>query len=133
VAKNKTKDYLKRNHTFTSKIVSDFKEQFKSLRRPNEIDLSSQNIKDSQLQMIFAICDPIIPAEAQIGLALRILCGFGIDELAEAFLTNKETINKRLYRAKEKLRLSTFKIESLHEFEINKRLETVLTTIYLLV
>jgi RNA polymerase sigma factor (sigma-70 family) len=131
VAKNKTKDYLKRNHTFTNNIISDFK------NNPDqsdhiEIDLSSQNIKDSQLQMIFAICDPIIPAEAQIGLALRILCGFGIDELAEAFLTNKETINKRLYRAKEKLRLSTFKIESLHEFEINKRLETVLTTIYLL-
>jgi predicted RNA polymerase sigma factor len=61
--------------------------------------------------MIFAICNPIIPTEAQIGLALRILCGFGIDEIAEAFLTNKETINKRLFRAKEKLRKENIKIE----------------------
>ena len=54
--------------------------------------------------MLFAICHPSISAEAQIGLSLRILCGFGIDEIANAFLTNKETINKRLFRAKEKLR-----------------------------
>ena len=60
-----------------------------------EIDLSDKNIMDSQLQMLFAICHPSIPAEAQIGLALRILCGFGINEIATAFLTNKETINKR--------------------------------------
>ena len=53
--------------------------------------------------MMFAICHPSIPAEAQIGLSLRILCGFGLEEIADAFLTNKETINKRLTRAKEKL------------------------------
>jgi hypothetical protein len=35
---------------------------------------------------------------------LRILCGFSIDEIAEAFLTNKETIKKRLFRAKELIR-----------------------------
>jgi RNA polymerase sigma-70 factor (ECF subfamily) len=82
--------------------------------------------------MIFAICNPIIPTEAQIGLALRILCSFGIDEIAEAFLTNKETINKRLFRAKEKLRKNNIEIELPNESEINKRLEIVLTTLYLL-
>jgi predicted RNA polymerase sigma factor len=82
--------------------------------------------------MIFTICNPIIPAEAQIGLALRILCGFGIDEIAQAFLTNKETINKRLFRAKEKLRIENIRIELPNENEINTRLETVLTTLYLL-
>ena len=82
--------------------------------------------------MIFTICNPIIPAEAQIGLALRILCGFGIDEIAEAFLTKKETINKLLFRAKEKLRTENIKIELPIENEINTRLETVLTTLYLL-
>jgi RNA polymerase sigma-70 factor (ECF subfamily) len=46
--------------------------------------------------MLFAICDPAIANEAQTGLALRILCGFGIDEIAEAFLSNKEAINKML-------------------------------------
>jgi RNA polymerase sigma-70 factor (ECF subfamily) len=82
--------------------------------------------------MIFAICNPIIPAEAQIGLALRILCGFGIEEIAEAFLTNKETINKRLFRAKEKLRTENINIELPSESDVTTRLETVLTTLYLL-
>lgn len=69
-----------------------------------ELDFSEANALDSQLQMMFTLCDPSIPPEAQIGLALRILCGFGIDEIAAAFLTNRETINKRLYRARERLR-----------------------------
>lgn len=131
VAKNKTKDYFKRHKTFSEKIVADFKYNQKQSEEI-EVDLSVKNIADCQLQMIFAICNPIIPTEAQIGLALRILCGFGIDEIAEAFLTNKETINKRLFRAKEKLRTENIKIELPNESEINKRLETVLTTLYLL-
>lgn len=131
VAKNKTKDYFKRHKTFSEKIVVDFKLN-QNQSEEFEVDLSPKNITDSQLQMMFAICNPVIPVEAQIGLALRILCGFGIDEIAEAFLTNKETINKRLFRAKEKLRTSTIKIELPTENEINTRLETVLTTLYLL-
>jgi len=131
VAKNKTKDYFKRHKTFTEKIASDLKHDQKSFEEI-EVDLSAKNITDSQLQMIFAICTPVIPEEAQIGLALRILCGFGIDEIAEAFLTKKETINKRLFRAKEKLRTEHIKIELPCENEINKRLETVVTTLYLL-
>ena len=131
VAKNKTKDYFKRHKTFSEKIVVDFKLNHNQIEEI-EVDLSHKNITDSQLQMIFTICNPIIPAETQIGLALRILCGFGIDEIAEAFLTNKETINKRLFRAKEKLRTENIKIELPTENDINSRLETVLTTLYLL-
>ena len=131
VAKNRTKDYFKRHKTFSEKIVVDFRLN-QNLSEEIEVDLSLKNITDSQLQMIFTICNPIIPAEAQIGLALRILCGFGIDEIAEAFLTNKETINKRLFRAKEKLRTENIKIELPTENDINTRLETVLTTLYLL-
>jgi RNA polymerase sigma-70 factor (ECF subfamily) len=131
VAKNKTKDYLKRHKTFSKKIVPEVKLN-QNQSEEFEVDLSHKNISDSQLQMIFAICNPVIPAEAQIGLALRILCGFGIDEIAEAFLTNKETINKRLFRAKEKLRIENIKIELPNKSDINTRLETVLTTLYLL-
>ena len=90
VAKNKAKNYLQRSTVFDSKIVPELKINTTSI--PNtEIDLSVQNINDSQLQMMFAICHPAISTEAQIGLALRILCGFGIEEIAAAFLSNKET------------------------------------------
>jgi RNA polymerase sigma factor (sigma-70 family) len=131
VSKNKAKDYFRRHKNFNEKISVDLKYNQSDFEEI-EIDLTSQNISDSQLQMMFAICNPIIPVEAQIGLALRILCGFGIDEISEAFLTNKKTINKRLFRAKEKLRTENIVIELPNETEINKRLETVLTTLYLL-
>ena len=131
VAKNKAKTYFHRNNIFSEKIVLEIKKS--SLQSEEiEINLSDENITDSQLQMLFAICHPSIPAEAQIGLALRILCGFGINEIASAFLTNSETINKRLFRAKEKLRMENVKIEFPVKSEINDRLDTVLTTLYLL-
>ncbi len=131
VSKNKAKDYLKRSSVFNQKIAKEIKHT-SAESTDIEIDLSPKSIADSQLQMMFAICHPSIPAEAQVGLSLRILCGFGIEEIADAFLSNKETINKRLFRAKEKLRAEKIKIEFPGPSEIDKRLETVLTTLYLL-
>lgn len=131
VAKNKAKNYLHRNSTFENKITPELKNNLPASYE-NDLDLSPQNINDSQLGMMFAICHPSISPEAQIGLSLRILCGFGIEEIADAFLTNKETINKRLFRAKEKLRQEKVKIELPDPAEIEARLEIVLRTIYLL-
>jgi RNA polymerase sigma factor (sigma-70 family) len=131
VAKNKAKNYISRNLLFKEKISPQIKYSSAD-QETMEIDLSEKNITDSQLQMLFAICHPAISTEAQIGLSLRILCGFGIVEIANAFLTNKDTVNKRLFRAREKLRLEKVKIEFPKESEINDRLETVLTTLYLL-
>lgn len=131
VAKNKAKNYSQRNAVFKNKIEPNVRATFSEVQE-NEIDLSPENINDSQLQMMFAICHPAISTEAQIGLSLRILCGFGIEEIADAFLTNKETINKRLYRAKEKLREEKIRIELPDSSGIEERLAAVLTTIYLL-
>jgi len=131
VARNKANDYLKHHHLFDEKI-SPLIELESTINYEMDIDLSNRNIADSELQMMFAVCHPSISTEAQIGLALRILCGFGIEEIANAFLTNKETINKRLLRAKDKLRTEKVKIEFPGEGEINQRLNTVLTTLYLL-
>ena len=131
VAKNKARDYLKRNAVFDQKIKKHL-QHTSSQTDEIEIDLSVKNIEDSQLQMMFAICHPSISNEAQISLSLRVLCGFGVEEIANAFLSNKETINKRLFRAKEKLRIEKVKIEFPDESLLDQRLETVLTTLYLL-
>jgi RNA polymerase sigma factor (sigma-70 family) len=131
VAKNKTKDLLKRDTLFSQKISEEIKHTTTELHEI-EIDLSNKNINDSQLQMMFAICHPGIPPEAQIGLSLRILCSFGIEEIADAFLTNKETINKRLFRAREKLKQLKVRIELPPPAAIDNRIANVLTTLYLL-
>lgn len=130
VAKNKTKDYIKH--------IAVFDTQTKEAIKPNAIEtetgfeFSSQNISDSQLAMIFAVCNPTNPIEAQISLALQILCGFRVEEIANAFLTKTETIKKRLLRARTNLRNDNFQIKKLSETEIKSRLDTVLKTLYLL-
>lgn len=131
VAKNKAINQVKRNKKFTETIVAQLKHQ-SEVNSEFEIDMSDENIADSQLQMLFSICHPSIAPEAQVALALRILCGFGIEEIANAFLTSKETINKRIYRAKEKLRVEKVRIEFPGITEVKNRLESVLTTLYLL-
>lgn len=131
VAKNKTLNLLKRDRVFSQKIVRDLGEGSLTNTLP-EIDLSEVNIQDSQLRMMFVVCHPGIPVESQIALSLRILCGFGIEEIATAFLTNKETINKRLQRAKEKLKSLSLQVELPPQEEIESRMETVLTTLYLI-
>ncbi len=132
VAKQKTLQHFRRHKIFEQKIRPQLKSGQEENEEPGELNFSMQNIKDSQLQMLFAICNPAIASEAQIGLALRILCGFGIDEIAEAFLSNKETINKRLFRAKEKLRTEQVTMELPPEQAIPGRLDNVLHIIYLL-
>ena len=132
VAKNKTKNYFKRNNIFEKKIVTEIKYNSPINNPEIEIDLSDQNIADSQLAMIFTVCNPCNSDEAQIALALNLLCGFGINEIADAFLSNKEVIYKRINRAKERLKEENIKIQNPNPTEIKERIDTVLKTIYLL-
>lgn len=131
VAKNKAIDFIKHNQVFKQKVYPEIIISSQTSYVP-EPDLSPSNIMDSQLKMMFAICNPIIPVEAQVGLALNILCGFGADEIAEAFLTNRDVIYKRLQRAKQKLREENITIDIPPQNEIAVRLDAVLTTVYLL-
>ncbi|WP_300601155.1 sigma-70 family RNA polymerase sigma factor [Niabella sp.] len=130
VAKNKTRNYLKRHQLFEKKIAVDLRSQ--AVETETDIDLSTTAIADSQLAMIFTVCHPSVSREAQIALALNLLCGFGVQEIADAFLTNKETVYKRLKRAKEKLREENIAIASPTVQMVAERMETVLTTLYLL-
>lgn len=131
VAKNKANNYLIRNNIFKTKVFEKLKAAEKQFDEIN-IDFSDKNISDSQLQIFFTICHPSISVEAQICLALRILCGLGLNEIADAFLSNKETIHKRLQRAKEKLRSERIEIDMSDHEQLGKRLDAVIHTIYLL-
>ncbi|WP_312286058.1 RNA polymerase sigma factor [Chryseobacterium gleum] len=129
VAKNKAKDYFKH----LSVVEKNKQEEIKAVENNYQtIDFDTKNISDSQLEMIFAACNPVNSQETQICLALQILCGFSIEEIANAFLSKPETIKKRLQRGRETLRTHHFTIDYLNEQDIHQRLETVLTTLYLL-
>ncbi|WP_339715855.1 RNA polymerase sigma factor [Cyclobacterium amurskyense] len=131
VAKNKTRDYFKRTKIFNEKIFNDLKHN-QSTSYELELDLSEENINDSQLQMLFAVCNPINSNELQIALALRLLCGFGVEEISNALLCSKDTINKRLYRAKTALRENNIDLSFPSNSSLENRLDNVLSILYLL-
>jgi RNA polymerase sigma factor (sigma-70 family) len=131
VAKNYALDYLKRERIFTEKISPILQESGEE-KQQEEIDLSEDNIKDSMLRMMFAVCHPSISAESQIVLSLRVLCGFGVDEIATALLFTKSNVNKRLTRTKNTLKDIDFKVSPISPNEINQRIGGVLSTLYLL-
>jgi len=131
VAKNKTKNQLKRGAIFDQKVVRELQSN-ERLSEETELDLSDKNINDSQLAMMFVVCHPVVNTEAQVALGLNLLCGFGVQEIADAFLTNKETIYKRIQRAKEKLKQENIPIAYPALNELGDRMDAVLATLYLL-
>lgn len=135
VARNKAIDYLRRGKNFKMNIGPQYSHLLRSeyILTPTINQLfQDDEIQDSQLRMIFACCHPSIPAESQIALALKVLCGLSSKEIARAFLTNEETINKRIYRAKEKIRSDKIELELPAPHELLGRLDAVLKSLYLL-
>lgn len=128
-AKNLFIDQLRRKKKFDQDISPHLKLKDQTSL---ETEWSDKIIEDSQLKMIFVICDPKLKKATQICLALRILSGFSIDEIAKALLSNKEAVNKKLYRAKKNLRLKDRLTSNLSEKEYAIRLDNVLRVIYLI-
>jgi len=132
VAINRTKDYLKRDTLFQHTISDTLKEKEEVRLEDFSLDLSDEHIEDSLLKMLFVICDTSISHDSQVMLALRVLCGFSIEEIAQAFLTTKSVINKRLFRAKKNLKTSQFSLITPSNHDIVTRLPQVLSVLYLL-
>jgi RNA polymerase sigma factor (sigma-70 family) len=89
-------------------------------------------IEDSQLRMIFALCHPAIGYESQIALALKTLCGLSVAEIARSFLTSEDTITKRLFRAREKIKEEKISLDAPTAATVGFRLEAVQHALYLL-
>ncbi len=131
VAKNRAKDQFKRLDTYYDKVVPIINKQSDN-KQELELDFTEDNINDSVLQMMFTVCNPILYTDAQVSLALRVLCSFSIDEIASALLTSKSNINKRLVRAKKKFKDQNIKINLPEKHLIKERLDSVLLILYLL-
>ena len=134
VAKNKALDFIRsrqRHEKINSEIAKAVHSDWALPASVNQLFLQHE-IEDSLLRMIFATCHPSIPEESQIALTLKILCGLSVKEIASAFLTNEEAIQKRITRAKEKLREEKINLEVPAPRHLPDRLDAVLKVIYLL-
>ncbi|MDP9808746.1 RNA polymerase sigma-70 factor (ECF subfamily) [Rhizobium tibeticum] len=88
-------------------------------------------IEDDMLRLIFTCCHPVIPADAQMAMALREICGLTTEEIAHAFLVPAPTVAQRIVRAKNKIRTANVPYEVPERDELPERLDRVLHVIYL--
>lgn len=86
---------------------------------------------DDQLTMMFLACHPALSEPMRVGLTLKVVAGFGVDEIAAAFLVPRGTIQQRLVRAKRVLRATVVPFAMPHEQDLPERLRDVLAVLYL--
>lgn len=134
VAKYKAVNILNREK-YKRQYVSDVARHLQSewtLKPALEHIFTDREVADDQLRMIFTCCHPSISSDSQVALTLKTLCGFSIPEISRAFLTNEENINKRLVRARKTIKDANVPFEVPVGDELEKRLSSVLETVYLL-
>lgn len=134
VAKNKAIDFLRRQKKFkeiTPQYAHLIESEYSLTPTIHNLFLENE-IQDSQLRMMFACCHPSIPEESQVAMTLKTLCGLSVNEIARAFLTNEESISKRIYRAKEKIKAEKIELDVPDNTELPERINTVLKSLYLL-
>jgi RNA polymerase sigma-70 factor (ECF subfamily) len=133
-AKNRAIDFLRRQKKFkeiTPQYSYLLQSEYSLTSTVNSLFLENE-MQDSQLRMMFACSHPSIAEESQIALTLKTLCGLSINEIAKAFLTNDETIAKRIYRAKEKIKSEKIELSVPQGKQLPERLDVVLKSLYLL-
>lgn len=87
-------------------------------------------LRDDQLRMIFTCCHPAISREARVALTLKTLGGFGVPEIARAFLVPEATIAQRLVRARRAIKQGHIPFEVPDAAELPTRLDSVLDVLY---
>jgi len=94
--------------------------------------LDDGEIEDDRLRLIFTCCHPALPAEGQVALTLREICGLTTEEIARAFLVTPATLAQRIVRAKAVIRDKAIPYQVPVAEELWARLGTVLQVVYLI-
>ena len=84
------------------------------------------------LRLLFICCHPDLPATQQIALALRIVCGLSVKQIARAFLVGEAAMEQRITRAKARIADADVPFETPGAPERAERLAVVAAMIYLL-
>ena len=131
-SRNLALDVVRRRKVFQNKQAEIIHLMDRDGATPDEAIFSEDEIGDDRLRLMFVCCHPTIPADAQVALALKTLCGFSVSEISHAFLTTEAAIAKRLTRAKQKIHQAQIPFEIPAGKELGHRLASVLQSLYLL-
>jgi RNA polymerase sigma-70 factor (ECF subfamily) len=130
VAHNIAIDAVRRNRFLgekTDAIVAELSHSVEAAS--NDPDLEEQ-LRDDELRMIFMCCHPEIPRDARVALSLKTVGGFGVREIARAFLADDAAIAQRLVRAKRQIRDGRLTLDMPRGPELKQRLDSVLEVVY---
>jgi len=133
VATNRALDRLRRTVLIDGKhrqLAVDLAELERAM--PDIEAALDEDIDDDLLRLIFTSCHPVLPAEQRAALALRMLGGLSVPEIARAFLVPEATVAQRIVRAKRTLRDAGIAFETPRGQERRERLGAVLEVIYLI-
>lgn len=132
VAMNLAKDALRHRNMSAAKepaIIAHIEQLAPS---PAAAEDTSRVIRDDTLRLLFVCCHPAVAPDAQVVLALKMLCGFGTGEIARAFFSTEAAIEKQLTRTKRRIEESGAAFELPEGADLAPRLDGVLAAIYLL-
>lgn len=133
-ARNRAVDIIRRQRTARrfAPEVADLLATEWSLRGTVEGAFLESEIADGELRLMFSLCDARLPVETQVLVVLKYLCGFGVRELAQAFLLGEDAVEKRLGRARATLRATSTLAEIGDPARLRARLPAVRQALYLL-
>ena len=94
--------------------------------------LDASHYRDDILRLLFICCHPRLPATQQIALALRVVSGLTVKEIARAFLVSESAMEQRITRAKRRVAAADVPFETPGAPERAERLGAVAAVIYLL-
>jgi RNA polymerase sigma-70 factor (ECF subfamily) len=94
--------------------------------------LDNSRYRDDVLRLLFICCHPELPATQQIALALRVVCGLSVKEIARAFLVTETAMEQRITRAKRRVGAAEVPFETPGAGQRTQRLAAVASMLYLL-
>ena len=94
--------------------------------------LDSSHYRDDVLRLLFICCPPDLPAVQQIALALRVVSGLSVKEIARAFLVSESAMEQRITRAKSRVAKAEVPFEAPGAVERSERLAAVAAMLYLI-
>ena len=93
--------------------------------------LDGEHYRDDVLRLLFICCHPELPATQQIALALRVVSGLSVRQIARAFLVSETAMEQRITRAKARIAAADVPFETPGPIERSERLGVVAAMIYL--
>jgi len=131
VGKNATLDAVRRNRKLqplpTEDAISDLGDAEAELVEY----LDDRDYRDDILRLLFICCHPDLPATQQIALALRLVSGLSVTQIARAFLVSEAAMEQRITRAKARVASARLPFAAPGPIERAERLGVVAAMIYL--